>query len=58
MSPFFRDIPKTSVNGYVKFPYRVGGTGAEEQAEGTANKDGQVQWAELVLTVLEVSETN
>lgn len=57
VSPFFRDIPKTAVNGYVKFPYRVGGTGAEEQAEGIANKDGQVQWAELVLTVLEVSET-
>lgn len=57
VSPFFRDIPKTAVNGYVKFPYRVGGTGAGEQTEGTANTDGQVQWAELVLTVLEVSET-
>lgn len=57
VSPFFRDIPKTAVSGYVKFPYRVGGTGAEEQAEGTANKEGQVQWAELTLTVLEVSET-
>lgn len=57
VSPFFRDIPKTSVNGYVKFPYRKGGTGAEEQAEGVANKDGQVEWAELTLTVLEVSET-
>ena len=57
VSPFFRDIPKTSVNGYVKFPYRKGGTGAEEQVEGVANKDGQVEWAELTLTVLEVSET-
>lgn len=57
VSPFFRDIPKTSVNGYVKFPYRKSGTGAEEQAEGVANTDGQVQWAELTLTVLEVSET-
>ena len=56
-SPFFRDIPKTDVSGYVKFPYRKGGSGAEEQAEGTANKDGQVEWAELTLTVLEVSET-
>ena len=57
VSPFFRDVPKTSVSGYSKFPYKVSGTGAEEQAEGTANKDGQVQWADLTLTVLEVSET-
>lgn len=57
VSPFFRDVPKTAVNGYVKFPYRKDGTGALEQAEGTANTDGQVEWAELTLTVLEVSET-
>lgn len=57
VSPFFRDIPKTAVNGYVKFPYRVGGTGAKKQTEGVANTDGQVQWGELTLTVLEVSET-
>lgn len=57
VSPFFKDIPKTAVSGYVKFPYRVSGTGAKEVAEGTANTDGQVRWAELVLTVLEVSET-
>ncbi|NCD10665.1 MAG: phage major capsid protein [Negativicutes bacterium] len=56
-SPFFRDVPKTAVSGYVKFPYRVGGSGAKEVAEGTANTEGQVQWAELTLTVLEVSET-
>lgn len=57
VSPFFRDIPKTAVSGYVKFPYRKGGTGAAERAEGTANTDGQVEWADLTLTVLEVSET-
>lgn len=56
-SPFFKDVPKTAVKGYVKFPYRVSGTGAKEVAEGVANTDGQVQWADLTLTVLEVSET-
>lgn len=56
-SPFFRDIPKTEVNGYIKFPYRKSGTGADAQTEGTDNSDGQVEWGELTLTVLEVSET-
>ncbi len=57
VSPFFRDVPKTSISGYVKFPYKVSGTGAEEQVEGVANDDGQIKWAELELKVLEVSET-
>lgn len=57
MSPFFRDIPKTAVSGYVKFPYKVDGSGAVEQAEGVSNTDGQVQWAEIELKILEVSET-
>lgn len=57
LSPFFADVPKTDVSGYVNFPYRVGGTGASEQAEGVSNSDGQVQWANLELKVLEVSET-
>ncbi|BCK01417.1 phage major capsid protein [Anaerocolumna chitinilytica] len=56
-SPFFNDIAKTGVSGYIKFPYRESGSGAEKQTEGTANKDGQVKWAELTLTLLEVSET-
>lgn len=56
-SPFFRDIPKTEVAGLVKFPYRKSGSGASEQTEGVAGDDGQVQWGELTLTTLEVSET-
>ncbi len=56
-SPFFNDIAKTGVTGYIKFPYRKSGSGAEGQTEGIANKDGQVEWAELTLTMLEVSET-
>lgn len=57
VSPFLADVPKTAVKGYAKFPYRVSGTGAKAQVEGVANTDGQVQWAELVLTVGEISET-
>lgn len=56
-SPFFADIAKTFVNGMIKFPYRKSGSGAEEAVEGVPNKDGQVEWAELSLTILEVSET-
>lgn len=56
-SPFFNDIAKTGVAGYIKFPYRKDGSGAEKQAEGIPNKDGQIEWAELTLTILEVSET-
>lgn len=57
VSPFFRDIPKTDVRGFVKFPYRKGGSGAGVQTEGTANTDGQVEWSDLTLTVSEISET-
>ena len=57
VSPFFADVAKTAVPGIIKFPYRVSGSGAEEGTEGAANKDGQVKWADLTLTVLEVSET-
>lgn len=56
-SPFFADVAKTAVNGIISFPYRKGGTGAEAQTEGVDNKDGQVEWANLTLTLLEVSET-
>lgn len=56
-SPFFADVSKTFVNGMIKFPYRKSGSGAEEAVEGVANIDGQVRWAELSLTILEVSET-
>lgn len=57
VSPFFADVAKTAVPGLIKFPYRKDGSGAEEGVEGVANKDGQVEWADLTLTVLEVSET-
>lgn len=56
-SPFFADIPKTAIRGKIKFPYRKSGSGANGQIEGTANSDGQIEWADLTLTDLEVSET-
>lgn len=56
-SPFFADIAKTAVLGTIKFPYRKSGSGAEEAVEGVSNVDGQVEWAYLTPTMLEVSET-
>lgn len=56
-SPLFRDAAKTAVPGIIKFPYKKDGSGAENQTEGKANKDGSMEWAELVLGVSEISET-
>lgn len=57
VSPVFRDMAKTDIPGLIKFPYKVDATGAEIQTEGVANKDGQIEWADLTLTAYEVSET-
>ena len=57
VSPLFNDASKTAVPGLLKFPYRVTGSGASEVSEGTDNTDGQVQWAELELKAMEISET-
>ena len=56
-SPLFNDANKTSVPGLLKFPYRSTGSGASEVTQGTDNTDGQVQWAELTLSAMEISET-
>lgn len=57
ISPIFRDMAKTTIPGFVKFPYKVDATDAEIQTEGVPNKDGQIEWAELELTAHEISET-
>lgn len=57
VSPIFRDMGKTDIPGFVKFPYKVDASEAEIQTEGVPNNDGQIEWAELELTVHEVSET-
>ncbi len=57
VSPLFRDAAKTAVPGVIKFPYRVSGSGADNQTEGTENADGAVRWAELTLGISEISET-
>lgn len=57
VSPIFRDMAKTAVPGVISFPYRVAGSGAAAQAEGTDTVDGQVQWATLTLGSCEIAET-
>lgn len=56
-SPIFRDIKKHNVRGEFKFPYLKSRSGTDVRKEKDENPDGQREWAELTLTVAEVSET-
>lgn len=57
VSPLFRDANRTSIRGLLKFPYKKTASVAKNKKETEQTADGSIEWAELTLSVSEISET-
>lgn len=57
LSPVFNDINRVNVSGIVSLPYKKSVTAAKTRKEGTANTDAEFVWAEVKITLAEVSAT-
>lgn len=57
VSPIFRDVNKTAIPGFVKFPYKKTSTGAKNRKETEVSPDASIEWAELTLGTSEISVT-
>lgn len=57
LSPVFNDINRVNVSGIVSLPYKKSVSAAKTRKEGTANTDAEFVWAEVKITLAEVSAT-
>lgn len=57
LSPIFNDINRVSVAGIVSLPYKKSASAAKSRKEGTANTDAEFVWADVKITLAEVSAT-
>lgn len=57
LSPVFNDINRVNVSGIVSLPYKKSTSAAKSRKEGTANTDAEFVWAEVKITLAEVSAT-
>lgn len=57
LSPVFNDINRVNVSGIVSLPYKKSVSAAKSRKEGTANTDAEFVWAEVKITLAEVSAT-
>lgn len=57
VSPLFRDANRTAIRGLLKFPYKKSASTAKNKKETEQTADASIEWAELTLSVSEISET-
>lgn len=57
LSPVFNDINSVHVAGYISLPYKKKVSAAKARKEGVANTDAEFVWADVKITLAEISAT-